>query len=135
MLVLFLPRTEPTMKQIHVNIGLAREGKKNLTKKQVFDAALSQGLLSHPPEIIQSSTEPTYVAWFRVGNGIDENKAIDYLARNLNQEAIAWCPEGVDHEADLANGKLTGPLAHKWGKFDPSQYIENGPCPGPIWIS
>jgi hypothetical protein len=48
------------MKQIHVNIGLAREGKKNLTKKQVFDAALSQGLLSHPPEIIQSSTEPTY---------------------------------------------------------------------------
>jgi hypothetical protein len=62
------------MKQIHVNIGLAREGKKNLTKKQVFDAGLAQGLLSHPPEIIQSSTEPTYVAWFRVGNGIDENK-------------------------------------------------------------
>lgn len=97
-----------------LNIGLAREGKPNLTADEVLDALKTAGLLVGQNTIVQSDTEPTLVVevWMDPSVLIPAGAAVYQVAVALDQDCIAarisW----------NGQGRLIGPRAAAWGAFD-----------------
>jgi len=97
-----------------LNIGLAREGKPNLTTDEVLDALKTAGLLVGQNTIVQSDTEPTLVvSCFAQPHLMTVYMAQVYMvAADLDQDCIAvYWPE-------TNSGALVGPRAAAWGAFD-----------------
>jgi hypothetical protein len=95
-----------------INIGLVRtmaEEGGYLRVRDIyaaFDAEYVEGL-RHRIEL--GEHEDTFVA--HVANWTEDKG--ERIARALDQECIA------QYDLDECKGRLVGPLAEKWGKFDP----------------
>ena len=103
-----------------LNIGLAREGKPNLTADQVKTLVarrFSAGV--YRVAVYESDTEPTLVV-AAVGNPEFLGRYVSEIfsiAETLNQDCIAvYLGGGV--------GKLIGPRAEAWGEFNPAYFID-----------
>ena len=98
-----------------LNIGMKREGGKDLTLGEIHLALGKLGLVPlGEATIAQSSTEPTAVLRFE---GKPNRPVIHRLAHELGQEAIASLV------LPSAYGYLDGPNAKAWGEFDPEQFL------------
>ncbi len=103
-----------------LNIGLARQGKPNLTRSEVISALCDQGLLqAGNTSVLFSDTEPMLAIPVRTSIFTQGplNEAVHRAAVALDQEAIAvWCPS-------LKTGALFGPKSLERGPFDPAGFL------------
>lgn len=109
---------QPTFDQApaRVNIGLAKSslpGSEDLTPEQVHAALANIGVSIKQSAVHPSGTEPTVVADLDRELTDDEVFA---LADTLRQEGISQFAGG--------QGKLLGPLAEKWGPFNPEYFLD-----------
>lgn len=99
--------------QVILNIGLAREGKDDLTFTEVYKAINTCNISHLRFERVQSDTEETLVVNALIYSDFD----VARLSARLEQDCIAiW---------DLAHqeGRLAGPNAAKWGDFNPEFFL------------
>ena len=107
--------------KITLNIGLAREGKPNLTADeaaQAIRAVLSAGVVRFNQVV--SDTEPTLIVAC-VGEPKLMGVYMDQVYRTavaLDQDCIAvYWPE-------VKSGALIGPNAEAWGEFNPKFFFD-----------
>ena len=98
-----------------LNIGLAREGNKNIGVGTVLRELGQRGFQLYEYLIWHSATEVTVVA------EVEANMSTSpfyYLAQVLGQDCIAV------YRPDLQKGRLIGPKAEAWGEFNPEFFIQ-----------
>ncbi len=97
-----------------VNIGLVDpKGGPNLKPEDVLAAMREIGAEVEASTIFTSDTEPTLVVKI---NGILSKEQGDRLSEMLGQEAIA-------QRTDDEKGQLFGPMAEKWGPYNPDYFV------------
>ena len=110
--------------KITLNIGLALEGKPNLTADEALAAVKTSGLLVGRYATVQSDTEPTLVVDARTDSAvmIPFNASVWQIADALSQDCIAVYIPNTNKPA--AEGMLIGPRAAAWGEFNPAYFID-----------
>lgn len=107
-----------------LNIGLAREGKPDLTIVDVYDALQQHDLVFGRVVLRESDTETTAVVRVDttlLGVDVSPRDAIYSLAQYLGQDCIAvWQYLPAPRRGE---GRLIGPNAAKWGAFNPEFFI------------
>jgi hypothetical protein len=98
-----------------LNIGLAVEGKKNLTVSEVLDACVDFDIEVINYAVFESDSEPTLVAKVSKVPGVCTS--VNYASISLGQDCI-----GVYSPA-TNTGALIGPRADKWGEFNPEYFL------------
>jgi hypothetical protein len=103
-----------------VNIGLhqgnpGEPGFRKMSKQEAVAALKSQGLNVGKTSVVQSNTEPTFVA--DIHRPMTAAEA-DAVAAKTKQQAI------VQRDAS-GNGTMHGPQAEKWGPFNPDYFREH----------
>jgi len=97
-----------------VNIGLADpKGGHNLEPSVVLKALAEVGAEVQASMVASSDTEPTLV--IKVKQALTKEQG-DRLSEALGQEAIA-------QRTDDEKGSLFGPMADKWGPFNPEHFV------------
>jgi hypothetical protein len=101
--------------RVILNIGLARDGNKNIGVGTVLRELDQRGFnLQGCYRICHSDTEITVVAEVELET---VNNPVRYLAQILGQDCIAaYIPK-------VNKGKLIGPKAAEWGEFNPEKFI------------
>jgi hypothetical protein len=102
-----------------LNIGLARDGKENLSGNTVRDALREAGIPVQGAATFNSDTEPTIVVEIDASQVLHHQLAgaVWSLAKALEQECI-----GV-YGTHIGKGALIGPRADKWGEFNPEYFL------------
>lgn len=98
-----------------LNVGLKVGEDGSLTAKEVKAALKDRGIDVVDHEVLQSGTEPTFVA--RLSRPLTKEEGND-LSVALKQEAIA------QRSGDV--GEMFGPQAEKWGPFNSEYFLEPG---------
>ena len=98
-----------------LNIGLAREGKPNLSALEAVVALSCAGIKVLDAKVYDSDSEPTLVA--QVSKETFLYTAVNLVAIGLDQDCI-----GI-YATEAGIGKLIGPRADKWGEFNPEYFI------------
>ena len=98
-----------------LNIGLAREGNKNIGVGTVLRELGQRGFNPSECAIRHSDTEITVVAEVEAG---ESTSPFYYLAQVLGQDCIAV------YQPDAQKGRLIGPKAEAWGEFNPEFFIQ-----------
>ena len=97
-----------------VNIGLADpKGGDSLDPAAVLQALREVGAETEVSDVFSSDTEPTLVV--KIKNALTKEQG-DRLSEMLGQEAIA-------QRTDDEQGQLFGPMAEKWGPYNPAYFI------------
>lgn len=97
-----------------VNIGLANpKGGADLKPEDVLAALKEVGAEVEASSLFTSDSEPTLVIKI---NGVLSQEQGDRLSEMLGQEAIA-------QRTDDEKGQLFGPMAEKWGPYNPDLFI------------
>lgn len=97
-----------------VNIGLADpNGGENLDPAAVLQALRDVGAEVEVSNVFSSDTEPTLVA--KIKQALTKEQG-DKVSEMLGQEAIA-------QRTDDEKGQLFGPMAEKWGPYNPSYFV------------
>lgn len=97
-----------------VNIGLADpKGGDNLDPAAVLKALREVGAETEVSVVFSSDTEPTLVV--KIKNALTKEQG-DRLSEMLGQEAIA-------QRTDDEQGQLFGPMAEKWGPYNPEYFV------------
>lgn len=97
-----------------VNIGLADpNGGENLDPAAVLQALRDVGAEVEVFNVFSSDTEPTLVA--KIKQALTKEQG-DKVSEMLGQEAIA-------QRTDDEKGQLFGPMAEKWGPYNPSYFV------------
>lgn len=100
-----------------LNIGMAREGMIDLQPIDVLQFLVNSGEARvHKFAVHQSDTETTLVVEL---DALPERRLFA-IAKFLSQEAIAV----LDSFCGRLNGRLIGPNAQAWGKFDPKRFLQ-----------
>lgn len=97
-----------------VNVGLSDpKGGADLKPEDVLAAMKEIGADVEASSIFTSSSEPTLVVKI---NGVLSKEQGDRLSEMLGQEAIA-------QRTDDEKGQLFGPMAEKWGPYNPDYFV------------
>jgi hypothetical protein len=104
--------------EVVLNIGLARNGKPNLTTRDAIAALEANNFWPISTEVFQSDTEPTLVAV------VDAHRAARLFPMRAGLFNVSVALE-QDCIGALANnvGRLIGPRAAAWGEFNPEFFI------------
>lgn len=99
-----------------MNIGMAREGKPDLTEKEVILALFANNVNPSDYALHQSDTERTFVVacWGNVMSDFDD---ICRMSVGLQQQCIAT------YDFAVRTGQLIGPDSAAWGKFNPEFFL------------
>jgi hypothetical protein len=98
-----------------LNIGLARDGKENLTALDALVSLSCADIKVVEAKVYDSDSEPTLVA--RVSKETFLRTAVNWVAIGLEQDCIGL------YDAITGKGQLIGPRADKWGEFNPEYFL------------
>lgn len=107
---------------ILINIGLARPDGRHSDASTVIRALRARGFHHTEAKLHVSNTEETIVAKLESTDAPirQVRQQLYYVASDLGQDCIAVL---FDDAAGEPVGTLVGPRCHKWGAFDPAQFL------------